>query len=54
MVKEEYCPTVSAFRTHKVAKQKPVPVSVYDYYDSCKYNVNALLIKIDLKKDILR
>ncbi|XP_071630308.1 thioester-containing protein 1 allele S3-like isoform X2 [Temnothorax longispinosus] len=36
MVKEEYCPTVSAFRTHKVAKQKPVPVSVYDYYDSSR------------------
>lgn len=33
----EYCPTVSAFRTHKVAKQKPVPVILYDYYDSCKY-----------------
>lgn len=32
----EYCPTVSAFRTHKVAKQKPVPVILYDYYDSCK------------------
>ncbi|XP_018316790.1 CD109 antigen isoform X1 [Mycetomoellerius zeteki] len=36
MVKQEYCPTVSAFRTHKVAKQKPVPVSVYDYYDSSR------------------
>ncbi|XP_071630313.1 thioester-containing protein 1 allele R1-like [Temnothorax longispinosus] len=36
MVKEEYCPTESAFRTHKVAKQKPVPVSVYDYYDSSR------------------
>ncbi|XP_029178168.1 CD109 antigen-like isoform X2 [Nylanderia fulva] len=36
MIKEEYCPTVSAFRTHKVAKQKPVPVSVYDYYDSSR------------------
>ncbi|XP_011158223.1 CD109 antigen isoform X2 [Solenopsis invicta] len=36
MVKEEYCPTVSAFRTHKVAKQKPVPVSIYDYYDSSR------------------
>ncbi|KAL0108702.1 hypothetical protein PUN28_014092 [Cardiocondyla obscurior] len=34
--KEEYCPTVSAFRTHKVAKQKPVPVSIYDYYDSSR------------------
>lgn len=32
----EYCPTISAFRTHKVAKQKPVPVVIYDYYDSCK------------------
>lgn len=32
----EYCPTVSAHRTHKVAKLRPVPVVVYDYYDSCK------------------
>lgn len=32
----EYCPTVSAHRTHKVAKLRPVPVIVYDYYDSCK------------------
>lgn len=41
----EYCPTVSAFRTHKVAKQKPVPVVVYDYYDSCMFNylTNVLL-----------
>jgi len=45
MIKEEYCPTVSAFRTHKVAKQKPVPVSIYDYYDSCKYNnVNVIYL----------
>ncbi|XP_032689989.1 CD109 antigen-like isoform X2 [Odontomachus brunneus] len=36
MVKQEYCPTVSAFRVHKVAKQKPVPVSIYDYYDSSR------------------
>lgn len=32
----EYCPTVSAFQTHKVANQKPAAVVVYDYYDSCK------------------
>ncbi|KAJ8965945.1 hypothetical protein NQ317_008000, partial [Molorchus minor] len=32
----EYCPTVSAFRTHKVAKQKPVPVIIYDYYDTSR------------------
>ena len=36
MTRKEYCPTVSAFRTHKVAKQRPVPVTVYDYYDQCK------------------
>jgi CD109 antigen len=36
MVQQEYCPTVSAFRTHKVAKQQPVPVSIYDYYDSSR------------------
>ncbi|XP_023015119.2 thioester-containing protein 1 allele R1 isoform X1 [Leptinotarsa decemlineata] len=32
----EYCPTISAFRTHKVAKQKPVPVVIYDYYDTSR------------------
>ncbi|XP_039279526.1 CD109 antigen isoform X2 [Nilaparvata lugens] len=36
MTAEEYCPTVSAFRTHKVAMQKPVPVTVYDYYDQTR------------------
>ncbi|XP_034936868.1 CD109 antigen-like isoform X2 [Chelonus insularis] len=36
MVKKEYCPTISAYRTHKVAEQKPVPVSIYDYYDSSR------------------
>ncbi|XP_043275099.1 CD109 antigen-like isoform X2 [Venturia canescens] len=36
MIRQEYCPTVSAFRTHMVAKQKPVPVSIYDYYDSSR------------------
>jgi len=36
MMAEEYCPTISAFQTHKVANQKPVPVTVYDYYDQCE------------------
>ncbi|KAK2582524.1 hypothetical protein KPH14_004819 [Odynerus spinipes] len=36
MVVHEYCPTVSAYRVHKVADQKPVPVSIYDYYDSSR------------------
>lgn len=39
-VREEYCPTVSAFRTHSVARQKPVPVVLYDYYDTCTYKKN--------------
>nr|BAR45595.1 thioester-containing protein 2 [Niponia nodulosa] len=30
---EEVCPTVKAFRTFKVAKQKPTAVVAYDYYD---------------------
>ncbi|KAK7574336.1 hypothetical protein V9T40_011527 [Parthenolecanium corni] len=34
--REEICPTVSAFRTHKVAHQKPVPVVQYDYYDQTR------------------
>lgn len=36
ITRQEYCPTVSAFRTHKVARQKPVPVVIYDYYDSSR------------------
>lgn len=35
-IRDEYCPTISAFRTQTVAKQKPVPVLIYDYYDTCK------------------
>ncbi|XP_021702203.1 CD109 antigen isoform X11 [Aedes aegypti] len=34
--RNELCPTVSAFRTHKVAKQKPAPVVIYDYYDNSR------------------
>lgn len=36
MTREEYCPTVKAYRTHRVARQKPVPVTLYDYYDSSR------------------
>uniref|UniRef100_A0A2H8TEP0 TEP1-F n=1 Tax=Melanaphis sacchari TaxID=742174 RepID=A0A2H8TEP0_9HEMI len=36
MMAQEYCPTISAFQTHKVANQKPVPVTVYDYYDQSR------------------
>lgn len=35
---KEICPVFDAFRAHKVDKQKPVSVVVYDYYDSSKYN----------------
>lgn len=30
------CPDFKAYRSHSVAKQKPAPVIIYDYYDSCK------------------
>lgn len=32
----EVCPTIEAFRTHRVANQKPAPVLVYDYYDQSR------------------
>jgi CD109 antigen len=34
--REQVCPTVKSYRTFKVAKQKPVAVKVYDYYDLTK------------------
>lgn len=43
ITRKEYCPTISAFRTHKVAKQKPVAVVVYDYYDTCEL-IDIILI----------
>lgn len=42
--RKELCPTVDAFRTHKVAQQRPAAVIVYDYYDSCKWFSNKLNI----------
>lgn len=33
---KEICPVFDAFRAHKIDKQKPVSISVYDYYDSSK------------------
>jgi len=45
----QICPELKAYRTHEVAKQKPAPVVIYDYYDNCKsepnegfYNVNFM------------
>lgn len=40
MDKKEICPVFKAYRTHKVAKQKPAPVLIYDYYDNCEYDEN--------------
>ncbi|GAB0100917.1 CD109 [Sergentomyia squamirostris] len=34
--RKERCPTLTAFRTFKVAHQKPAAVTVYDYYDNAK------------------
>lgn len=35
--RRERCPTMAAFRTHKVAEQKPAAVTVYDYYNNGEY-----------------
>lgn len=32
----ELCPTLDAFRTNKVAKQRQSAVTIFDYYDNCK------------------
>lgn len=34
--KREYCVEVSAVRTHLVTQLKPVPITVYDYYDQSR------------------
>jgi len=53
MMAEEYCPTISAFQTHKVANQKPVPVTVYDYYDQCECAKFTLLdVLFQTKNDL--
>lgn len=31
------CLAFHGYRSHKVAENKPVPVRIYDYYDSCTY-----------------
>lgn len=38
---EPVCPVFEAYRRHKIAEQKPVPVLIYDYYDSCKYPIQS-------------
>ena len=32
----QVCPTIEAYRTYRVAQQKPAPVLVYDYYDQSR------------------
>ncbi|KAG5667286.1 hypothetical protein PVAND_015272 [Polypedilum vanderplanki] len=34
---KEICPVFKAYRTHAVAKQKPAPVVIYDYYDTTRH-----------------
>jgi len=36
LTKKEVCPTIEAYRTHRVSNQKPAPVLVYDYYDQSR------------------
>ncbi|XP_031631360.1 CD109 antigen-like [Contarinia nasturtii] len=33
---EEICLKIQGYRSHKVAENKPVPVKIYDYYDSSR------------------
>ncbi|XP_070502251.1 CD109 antigen-like [Chironomus tepperi] len=33
----EVCPEFKAYRTHGVAKQKPSPIIIYDYYDNSRH-----------------
>jgi CD109 antigen len=33
----EICPEFKAYRTHGVAKQKPSPIIIYDYYDNSRH-----------------
>lgn len=33
--RREICPTLDAFRTQKVAMQRPAVVTLFDYYDNC-------------------
>lgn len=35
LTRKEVCPTLDAFRTQKVAHQRPASVTIYDYYDNC-------------------
>jgi len=39
----EICPEFKAYRTHGVAKQKPSPIIIYDYYDNCKFIILSIL-----------
>jgi len=36
MTRHTVCPTILAYRVHKVADQRKVPVVMYDYYDSSR------------------
>lgn len=36
LANEEICVVVKGYRSHKVTENKPVPVRIYDYYDSCR------------------
>lgn len=46
MDKKEICPVFKAYRTSKVAKQKPAPVMIYDYYDNCKLSRTPIKLKL--------
>lgn len=44
---EIICLEVQGYRSHKVAENKPVPVRIYDYYDSCKFSNSHSIYRIN-------
>lgn len=43
LTRKELCPTLDAFRTQKVANQRPAVVTLYDYYDNSKLKIQKLI-----------
>lgn len=53
-VNEPMCPLVEAYQAHIVAEQKPAPIVVYDYYDSCEYSIFIVAADVSGAEIILK
>lgn len=55
LANEELCFEIQGYRSHKVAENKPVPVRIYDYYDSCKYfDNNSTALPTDNEEKLMK